>query len=319
MRSPAHWATALRSLARTASRSPTPASGATSNASSSRERSVLSHRWACLLGQPVGHSLSPALHNAAFAALGLDAHYEAREVSVTELSGAVDALRAADCMGANVTAPHKQAAVALMDELSDEVVALGALNTIVNQSGRLIGANTDARGLAHWMRLVGIDPTRRPALVLGAGGAARATVWALANLGANRVRVLNRTAEHVEELVLALRPRLSGVELTWGHLDEAAEPPSAPWRVIVNATSLGHHGRAPMVHPGCYSPACVAIELAYNPPETGFMRAAREAGARAENGLGMLLHQAALAFERWTGQAPPMDVFAAALTERVGR
>jgi len=277
----------------------------------------LTHRWACLIGHPVAHSLSPTLHNAAFAAVGMDAHYEARDVAPEDLISAVAAFRQADCLGANVTAPHKQAVLALMDDLSEEVVALGALNTIVNQSGRLIGANTDARGLARWMRQVGIDAAGQPALVLGAGGAARATVWALADLGASSVRVLNRTPEHAQTLIEALRPRLSSTELSWGHLAEAAAPPSAQWQVIVNATSLSHHGEAPVVHPGCYSRDCVAIDLAYNPPETGFMVAARRAGARAENGLGMLLHQAALAFERWTGQAAPMDAYAAALTERV--
>jgi shikimate dehydrogenase len=277
----------------------------------------LTHRWACLIGQPVAHSLSPTLHNAAFAAVGMDAHYEARDVAPEALTSAILALRQPDCLGANVTAPHKQAVLALMDDLSEEVVALGALNTIVNQSGRLIGANTDARGLARWMRQVGIDPAGQPALVLGAGGAARATVWALADLGARSVRVLNRTQEHAQSLIEALRPRLPSTQLAWGHLAEAAAPPSTPWRVIVNATSLGHHGKAPVVHPGCYSRDCVAIDLAYNPPETGFMVAARRAGARAENGLGMLLHQAALAFECWTGQAAPMDAYAAALTERV--
>ena len=277
----------------------------------------MTHRWACLIGQPVAHSLSPTLHNAAFAARGMDAHYEARDVSPEDLAQAVAAFREADCLGANVTAPHKRAVLALMDDLSAEVVALGALNTIVNQSGWLIGANTDARGLARWMRQVGIDPARQPALVLGAGGAARATVWALADLGASSVRVLNRTVGRAQDLVEALRPRLSSTELSWGHLAEAAEQPRDVWRVIVNATSLGQHGAAPVVHPGCYSPQCVAIELAYNPPETGFMIAARQAGARAENGLGMLLHQAALAFECWTGQPAPMEAYAAALTQRV--
>jgi len=270
-----------------------------------------------LIGHPVAHSLSPTLHNAAFAALGLDAHYEARDVAPHDLASAIQAFRQPDCLGANVTAPHKQAVVALVDQLSDEVVALGALNTIVNQSGRLIGANTDARGLARWMREVGIDPAGRPVLVLGAGGAARATVWALADLGAGSIRVLNRTVVRAEDLVEALRPRLERTDLSWGPLEQAAEQPATPWAVVVNATSLSHRGTAPDVHPGCYSRDCVAIDLAYNPRETGFMVAARLAGARAENGLGMLLHQAALAFERWTGQAAPMEAYAAALTERV--
>jgi shikimate dehydrogenase len=259
------------------------------------------------------------LHNAAFAALGMDAHYEARDVSPEDLPLALMDVRQDDCLGANVTAPHKQALVPLMDSVSNDVVALGALNTIVNASGRLVGANTDAHGLARWMRQVGIDPAGQPALVLGAGGAARATVWALADLGATHVRVLNRTLARAENLVAALQPRLARVELSWGRLEEAAQQPSHAWHVIVNATSLGHHGAAPDVHSGCYSPECVAIELAYNPPETGFMIAARQAGARAENGLGMLLHQAALAFEHWTGQPAPMDAYAAALNERAAR
>ena len=277
----------------------------------------MSHRWACLIGQPVAHSLSPALHNAAFGALGIDAHYEARLVTPDDLASAVAALRAPDCLGANVTAPHKRAVMEHLDDVSAEARAVGAINTVVNTSGRLSGSNTDAAGLARWMRLAGIDVMGKSALVLGAGGAARAAVWALADLGATSILVLNRTVERAEDLVTSFRQRLPRTDLLWGNLAEAAEPASRPWPVVVNATSLGHDGAAPDVHPGCYSPDSVAIELAYNPPETAFMRRAREAGARAENGMGMLLHQAALAFERWTGQAPPMAVYEEALRQRV--
>ena len=277
----------------------------------------MSHRWACLLGQPVAHSLSPALHNAAFGALGIDAHYEARLVAPDDLASAVAALRAPDCLGANVTAPHKRAVMDHLDDVSAEARALGAVNTIVNRAGTLFGSNTDAAGLARWMRLAGIDPMGKPALVLGAGGAARATVWALADLGATSILVLNRTVERAQDVVTSFQHRLPRTDLMWGNLADAAEPARKPWAVVVNATSLGHYGAAPQVHPGCYSPDSVAIELAYNPPETAFMLAARLAGARAENGLGMLLHQAALAFERWTGQAPPVAVYEEALSQRV--
>jgi shikimate dehydrogenase len=208
--------------------------------------------------------------------------------------------------------------MSLVDEVGEEALALGAVNTIVNRDGWLSGGNTDAQGLARWMRLSGIDAAGQAAVVLGAGGAARSAVWALADLGASSIVVLNRTVERAEALVTSLRPRLRATDLMWGDLREAAEAPRGGWHVIVNATSLGHHGSAPNVHPGWYSPHSVAIELAYNPPETGFMVAAREAGARAENGLGMLLHQAALAFERWTGESPPMDVFEAVVHERIG-
>lgn len=277
----------------------------------------MTHKWACLLGQPLVHSLSPTLHNAAFAALGIDAHYEARPTAPADLASAVAALRASDCFGANVTAPHKRAVIDHLDDVSGKAVALGAVNTIVNEGGRLVGSNTDAAGLERWMREAQIDPAGQPVLVLGAGGAARAAVWALAELGASSVVVLNRTVEHAEDLVTSLRQRFPDVYLLWGKLDEATEPPRAPWRVVVNATSLGHEGSAPAVHPGCYSRDSVAIELAYNPPETLFMAAAKQAGARAENGTGMLLHQAALAFECWTGQAPPMAVYEAAAKQRV--
>jgi len=274
-------------------------------------------RRAYLLGQPVAHSLSPTLHNAAFAALGIDAEYAAWDVSLDNLAEVVDSLRAEDCMGANVTAPHKRAVLPLMDSVREEVRALGAVNTIVNNGGHLSGGNTDAEGLARWMRLSGIEVARGAAVVLGAGGAAGSAVWALSDLGASSVMVLNRSVERAQNLVTSLRPKLQEVDLTWGALEEAAEPVARPWRVVVNATSMGHHGSAPDVHPSWYSPDSVAIELAYNPPETGFMVAARAAGARAENGLGMLLHQAALAFERWTGRVPPMDVYEAALADRM--
>jgi shikimate dehydrogenase len=154
--------------------------------------------------------------------------------------------------------------------------------------------------------------------VLGAGGAARSVVRALAELGVSATTILNRTLANAERLVNDLQPRLTGVEVCWGPLAEAAEPAVAPCAVVINATSLGHHGSAPRVHQSWYSPGSVAIELAYNPPQTEFMVAARTAGARAENGLGMLLHQAALAFERWTGQSPPMDVLQAVVRQRIG-
>ncbi|MBV9544152.1 MAG: shikimate dehydrogenase [Chloroflexi bacterium] len=275
----------------------------------------MTHRWAWLIGQPVAHSLSPALHNAAFAAAGLDAQYSVRETSAEELPAVIDALRAPDCLGANVTAPHKRTAVDLLDDLSDAARAIGAANTIVKRGADLLGDNTDARGLERWMRVGGVDVRGRTALVLGGGGAARASVWALAQSGASCIEVLNRTETHVHELIEVLQPRVPGAVLRAGPLHDAAAPHDDAYAVVVNATSLGHHGGAPVVHPSCYSRESVALELVYNPPLTGFMRAAQEAGAgRVENGLGMLVQQAALAFECWTSQPAPLDAY-----ERVGR
>jgi shikimate dehydrogenase len=271
-------------------------------------------RWACLLGQPLGFSLSPRLHNAAFEAAGLDAEYELRDTAPADLARAIDALRAEDCLGANVTAPHKQTVMSLLDEVSDSARAVGAVNTVVKARGRLLGDNTDARGLACWLHQAGIDVHGKRVLVLGAGGAARASVWAAAQHGAAEIRVLNRTLARAEDLVRALRPAARGARLTCGPLEEAAERADRAWDVVVNATSMGHHNAAPVVHPNCYSPQAVAIELVYNPPVTGFLRAAASAGARTENGLGMLVYQAALAFECWTGRPAPIDVYEKAAT-----
>jgi shikimate dehydrogenase len=275
----------------------------------------LTRRWACILGQPVRYSLSPRLHNAAFAAVGLDATYEAREVVPEHLAQAVEELRAPGFLGANVTAPHKAPACQLMDEVSVEAQALGVINTIVPCDGRLLGDNTDAPGLADWLRSVRIDCANQEAVILGAGGAARAAVLALASLGARSARVLNRTPERAQALACDLQPHVPQLQLSHGPLDEAARPRPQPIRLLVNATSLGHHGSAPSVDASWYSPESVAIELVYNPPETAFVTAARAAGARAENGLGMLVHQAALAFERWTGQDAPLEVYWATARE----
>jgi shikimate dehydrogenase len=236
-------------------------------------------------------------------------------VAPEDLGRAVEALRAPDFLGANVTAPHKAAACRLMDEVSAEVRALGVINTIVPRAGRLLGDNTDAGGLAEWLRSAHIDCTAQDAVVLGAGGAGRATVIALASVGARSARVLNRTPERAAALVSDLQPSVRELRLSWGALAEAATPRQQPVKLVINATSLGHYASAPSVDASWYSPESVAIELVYNPPETEFLRAARAAGARAENGLGMLVHQAALAFERWTGQPAPLEVYWTAALE----
>lgn len=278
----------------------------------------MSHRRAYLLGHPVAHSLSPTLHNNAFRQLGVDATYEAWDVPDEDLPRAVERLRRGDCLGANVTAPHKQAALAYIDAVDAEVEAVGALNTIVNSAGRLVGTNTDATGLVRWMRSAGIDAQRRDCVVLGAGGAARASVWALARLGASSILVLNRTVGRAQDLVSALQPRVPQTRLTWDGLTRAAQPAQVSPGVIINATSPSHHDEAPVVHSGWYSRDTVAVDLVYSPLNTRFMQSARSHGARAENGLGMLMHQAALAMERWTGLEPPLSVYEDALALHVG-
>ncbi len=275
-------------------------------------------RWACVIGFPVKHSLSPAMHNAAFQALGIEAQYDAREVRPDELEATVQRFREPACLGANVTAPHKQAIIPLLDDLADEARRLGAVNTVIQRDGRLLGDNTDAAGLQRWFREAGILLAGRDALVLGAGGAARSAVLALARAGAHSVLVLNRTPARATTLVADLASSVPGTELSAGNIAAATAPAARGYAAVINATSLSHQGGTPEMHPSWFGAGCIAVDLAYNPPRTGFMRAARDAGARTENGLGMLVHQAVLAFERWTGQTPPVSVFAEAARQGLG-
>jgi shikimate dehydrogenase len=265
-----------------------------------------------LLGHPVHHSLSPAMHNAAFRAIGMDAVYAAQDVAPERLGEAVEALRADEYLGANVTVPHKQDVLELVDELTDESLTVGAVNTIVRGSdGRLTGSNTDARGLEDWLRATAAGDVLAGAstLVLGGGGAARAAVMALGRCGVGSVLVLNRTPARALAIVADLQPRLAGVALDWGRLATAALPVQKPVAVAINATSLGLSGQAPPLDPSWLGPNTWAIDLVYNPLDTPFLAAARAVGARTDHGLGMLVHQAALAFTLWTGREPPLAVF----------
>ena len=255
-----------------------------------------------LFGHPLSHSLSPAMHNAALAELGLDGwQYVPAPVPPSGLAEAVARLRADDHAGANVTVPHKRAVVALLDGVTPVAHAIGAVNTIVKQAGRLIGHNTDAAGLladlyAHDVRL-----SRRPVLILGAGGAARAAVAALAGVGA-RVRVVARRPEQAA----ALRPIAALEVFEWTALglltasDEVA--------LIINTTPLGmtpNTDASPWLEGTPFPPDAFVYDLVYNPPDTLFVRQARAAGLRAATGLGMLVEQGALALELWTGRQAP--------------
>lgn len=281
-------------------------------------------RVAGVVGWPVEHSVSPAMHNAAYAALGLDWCYLPFPVPPERLPEAIAGVRALGLAGVNVTVPHKQALLALMDELTPAAAAIGAANTVIARDGRLIGHNTDAAGFLRALREAGCEPAGITALVLGAGGAARAVVYALLEAGA-RVTVLNRTVARAEALARDLSRGADG-EVRAASLDLAALRPLAPQaRLVVNATSVGMWragdagaGASPWPEALPFPEDAMAYDLVYNPRETAFMRQARAAGARAVNGLGMLVHQGAEAFERWTGVAAPVEVMARACERALG-
>jgi len=260
-----------------------------------------------VIGWPVEHSLSPAIHNAAFAALGLDWVYVPLPVAPGALRDAADGLVSLGFRGANVTMPHKTRSAELADELSGEARLLKAVNTFVVTGDRLHGHNTDAPGFDRFLRRdAAFEPEGRSALVFGAGGAARAVVLALATAGAARVQVAVREAGRAADL-------LASVEGTSLEVDvvafDAAEDAQAD--LVVNATPLGADGLTSPPLPR-FEPGMVVVDLLYRQAHTPLLSAARAAGAEAFGGLGLLLHQAALSFELWTGTPAPIDVMSAA-------
>jgi shikimate dehydrogenase len=245
-----------------------------------------------LLGEGIGYSASPAMHNAAFAALGIDARYELRDVAAADLDDAVEALRDADCLGANVTKPHKVAVCDLVDEVSADVAQLGAANTIVRTEGRLTAHNTDFAALTA--ELAELGSSGRRAVVLGAGGASRAAVAALEDLGCEATVV---------------------TRATWGDLAEALSQAE----VLVNATPMGTENPSATPVPAELLRRDLAVlDLVYRPSPTRLVQEAHAIGAPARGGAGMLLRQAVDSFTLWTGREAPVDVMRAALHAELG-
>lgn len=260
-----------------------------------------------LIGDPVEHSLSPVMHGAAFAALGLDARYELWHTPVSELGSRVAGLRAGDVLGANVTVPHKQAVMDLCDDVSQIASRIGAVNTLIPRDGHLHGDNTDAYGFMRALREVPSPSGLRNALILGAGGAARAVAVALRTEGVDSIHIANRTPARASELAAALQGTgLTGIKaIPWSDL--ARVLPKA--ELLVNATILGWHGDEsplPVALLDLLSPDACVFDLTYR--ETALIRAARERGLAVADGLGMLVYQGARSLELWTGRAAPIEV-----------
>jgi shikimate dehydrogenase len=259
-----------------------------------------------VIGHPVRHSLSPLLHNTAFAALGLNWTSLAFEVAPGRAAGALDGVRALGLAGISVTMPHKADVAALVDECSDVAATLGAVNCVVNRDGTLRGENTDGAGfLASLARGAGFDPAGKRCLIIGAGGAARAVAVALARAGCAEVAVVNRTAERAAEVMA-----LAGGVIRMGQLDDDGDVAQAD--LVVNATPVGMAGAGAegngwLVPPSLLHSGQVVADLIYVPRPTPWLAAAAEAGAQTVDGLGMLVHQAAAQLELWTGLPAPVD------------
>ena len=277
-----------------------------------------------VIGAPVAHSLSPRLHNAAFAALGLDWVSVGFPVPAGAAAEALVGARALGIRGLSVTMPHKDAVAAEVDRLTPLAERLGAVNCISNEEGVLIGGSTDGPGLVEALRRgAGFEPAGRRCLVVGAGGAARAVIAALGDAGAAEVVVVNRTAARGEAAA-----RLAGVV---GRLGRAEDVRTCD--LVVDATPLGMSGGADAesggsqggagegdaprwtVDPTELVPDQVVVDLVYHPAVTPWLAAAAERGAHTMNGLGMLVHQAALQIEWWTGESAPVDAMWRSVSE----
>jgi len=258
-----------------------------------------------IIGHPVGHSLSPSMHNAGFRALGIDAVYLAFDVGPGRLSDALLGVRALGIRGLSVTIPHKEAVIPLLDEVDETAGTMGAVNTIFFRDGRLLGMNTDWLGVVKALE-VETALAGRKVLVLGAGGSARAVAFGLTKRGAT-VHIANRTPEKARVLA-----GLFGG--TWSGLDGIGDVGAS---ILVNTTSVGMAPEASVspvpaeILPG----VDVVMDLVYRPRETRLLREAREAGCRVVDGLSMLLHQGVAQFELWTGREPPLKTMSGALEE----
>ncbi len=263
-----------------------------------------------IIGNPVAHSLSPAMHNAAFQLLGMDWLYVPLPVEPHYLAGAIKGLPALGFRAVNVTLPYKERVIPFLDSVSADASEIGAVNTItVGPDGSLIGENTDWTGFLCHLKEMGFDPDGCTAVILGSGGSARAVAYALVSNGA-RVAVCSRNDETAGAIVARLtKSDLKGFVETWTL--QRLQEPDRDVDLIVNTTPLGMAPKtdySPWPEGTSFRKCRMVYDLVYNPPRTRLMEQAQDAGVKATNGLGMLVHQAAIAFSLWTGKAAPLAV-----------
>lgn len=270
-------------------------------------------KYLYLFGYPLGHSISPAMQNAALRECGIHgARYVKNPMPPAKMREIILALRTPHCLGANVTVPHKQAILPHLDEVSDLAREIGAVNTVVKRDGKLVGENTDVYGFLQALRVHNVSAGDTRVAIFGAGGGAAAAAYALAQGGAREIVLLNRTLARGIELADRLNRKFPHLGLAindWSALEQS--------ELVINATSVGmspHPDESPLPAKFRLARDTVVYDLVYNPPTTKFLQTAQADGARVIGGLEMLLYQGALAFELWTGQRAPVRVMRAAAT-----
>lgn len=281
-------------------------------------------KYAGVIGDPVQHSLSPRMQNAAFDALGIEARYDLWETPLSKLEARLQTLRAPEVFGANVTIPHKEAVLPWLDIIDPQAERIGAVNTIVNRAGRLLGYNTDAPGFLralHEKAGPGWTLQGRQVVMLGSGGAARGAAVALLDSHVGELAILGRTATHLEALLAHVRQH-TGASNLHGALLHTAEARCYLERadVLINTTSVGlkEGDETQIIDAEKVSPTTLVMDMVYNRPQTPLLRAAEARGCPTLNGLTMLLYQGTLAFELWTDRDAPVEVMRAALLKQGG-
>ena len=267
-----------------------------------------------IFGDPIAHTRSPAMHNAAFQALGLPYVYLPFHVRPADLAKAVHGVRALGLLGLNVTVPHKERIVRYLDSLSPEAELCGAVNTVVNQDGQLFGDNTDGRGFLNSLQEAKLAPRGIEVVLIGAGGSARAVLVSLIRARCAVVRIVNRTQANARKLVRTYR-RTGETRLEALPLDALRDPTVVSGAgLVINASAVGLHDDEflPLAYTATQA-GCLFYDLLYRPDRTPFLRHARAAGRPVMDGRRMLLHQGTLAFSLWTGRPAPLEVMDRAL------
>jgi len=272
-------------------------------------------KWYAVIGDPIEQSMSPNMHDAWFRENGIDATYIPVHVKAEQLGDAVASLKRLGCSGWNVTVPHKSAIIPFLDEVDEEAKRMDAVNTVkVLDDGTLFGTNTDGRGFVRSLLEIGADPNEvNELLIIGAGGAAAGITFALESAGFGKISITNRTIEKARQMSDAFP---EGSALSLGDAQKAIDK----FDLIVQTTSIGMNfaqSGIPLDPSGIADNAIVA-DIIYNPLETEFLRLARIAGGKTMNGVGMFVHQGALAFELWTGIYPDTKKMVHTITTELG-
>ncbi|KOP83521.1 shikimate dehydrogenase [Bacillus sp. FJAT-21945] len=258
-----------------------------------------------VIGDPIAHSMSPAMHNDLFQAYGIDAHYQPLHVKRDNLKEAVIGLKAIGIAGFNITIPHKETIIPFLDKLDPLAEAIGAVNTVVNEAGKFVGYNTDGSGYLQGLLTLLPEITEKNILIIGAGGAARALYFTLAQAGVNRLDICNRTTQKAEALINDCLFHVSSAAIG----REEAEKNLADYQLLIQTTPIGmapNIESLPLSLHNLKTDSLVS-DIIYNPLETKILREAKNKGAKIQNGLDMFVYQGALAFEKWTGIFPNIE------------